>query len=531
MDISLLTGATQQLATKPTPKDSGTNVRNGEGDVQSFDLGVEGSSTNSQGDGEEVPKQPNAVGAEDASGGNTNAESGAASPAPEDQKLLQERANLVKATLAAQNISAAAQSSQVTQTGNMEAKKEATSRNPSIAPANPGSGAPVVTTQESKPEPETVNSDSARPNVEKRAIAPGLSAQVTEESVETKSVEAKVDKIDRQQTANAALKTPEASSNAPSSETALRNRNDQAARSPQSTTGSNNASEAQAPKSDQIQVIRVAREEPREAKAPIQPIATPDASTPRSGRTPPDIQVQQTREVAEQASSTREAVNADRAEGQARQSAAASEAAVEEIKLPNKPQGENRIELPPNKSLVTSKEPAASQNANTERAAAATLTASGTPPSSQPVARITTMPVQPLAHVERDLATQIVSAASTRGNSGVVNVTLDPPELGRVEIVMEIADQGLRATLTAERQSTGDMIRRHMDLLAEQFEDAGFDDLDLNFGGQESTGSDQTENLGATMGATAEAQSVSPSNAVLRETRLIPSQGQIDVRL
>ena len=64
-------------------------------------------------------------------------------------------------------------------------------------------------------------------------------------------------------------------------------------------------------------------------------------------------------------------------------------------------------------------------------------------------------------------------------------VQLDPPELGRVEIAIEVADQSLRATLTAERQATGDLIRRHLDILTGQFREAGFNDVDLSYSGRQ----------------------------------------------
>ncbi|MFK7945591.1 MAG: flagellar hook-length control protein FliK [Paracoccaceae bacterium] len=83
--------------------------------------------------------------------------------------------------------------------------------------------------------------------------------------------------------------------------------------------------------------------------------------------------------------------------------------------------------------------------------------------------------------VERSVAPQLTAAAATRSNGGIVEVLLDPPELGRVEIMMELSDQGLRATLSAERQATIDLLRRHLDVLAQQFEEAGFADVDLGF--------------------------------------------------
>lgn len=76
---------------------------------------------------------------------------------------------------------------------------------------------------------------------------------------------------------------------------------------------------------------------------------------------------------------------------------------------------------------------------------------------------------------------QIVSAASSRSSAGTVEVFLDPPELGKIEISIDLGDQGLRASLSAERQSTQDMIRRNLSELAQTLEDAGFSDIDLDF--------------------------------------------------
>lgn len=84
--------------------------------------------------------------------------------------------------------------------------------------------------------------------------------------------------------------------------------------------------------------------------------------------------------------------------------------------------------------------------------------------------------------VDRTILPQIVSSIQAAGGNGTIDVHLDPPELGRIEIVLELAEQGLRATLTAERGNTADMIRRNADVLMQQFSDAGFEDVDLAFG-------------------------------------------------
>lgn len=104
---------------------------------------------------------------------------------------------------------------------------------------------------------------------------------------------------------------------------------------------------------------------------------------------------------------------------------------------------------------------------------------------------------------------QIISAASSRTSAGTVEVFLDPPELGKIEISIDLGDQGLRATLSAERQTTQDMIRRNLGDLAQTFEDAGFSDIDLGFSDRHD-GSDSGD---------ADAFSSSVGDAELPETR------------
>ena len=84
--------------------------------------------------------------------------------------------------------------------------------------------------------------------------------------------------------------------------------------------------------------------------------------------------------------------------------------------------------------------------------------------------------------VEQNIAPQLTAAVATRNSGGVVEVLLEPPELGRVEISIELSDQGLRATLSAERQATVDLLRRHLESLAQQFEGAGFAEVEVDVG-------------------------------------------------
>lgn len=132
--------------------------------------------------------------------------------------------------------------------------------------------------------------------------------------------------------------------------------------------------------------------------------------------------------------------------------------------------------------------------------------------------------------VERTIAPQLTAAAGTRANGGVVDVMLEPPELGRVEILMELSDQGLRATLSAERQGTMDLLRRHLEVLAQQFENAGFSDVDLNFAafaeGHAQSGEDGTDGEAAAS-QTDGSQQARATGAPVR----VLSDSLVDIRL
>lgn len=84
----------------------------------------------------------------------------------------------------------------------------------------------------------------------------------------------------------------------------------------------------------------------------------------------------------------------------------------------------------------------------------------------------------------RIAAPQIAAAIAERGDHDRILVSLDPPELGRIEIALDFADQTLRASLTADRALTGEMLRRHAEILLLGLADAGFEHVDLNFGAE-----------------------------------------------
>ena len=63
-----------------------------------------------------------------------------------------------------------------------------------------------------------------------------------------------------------------------------------------------------------------------------------------------------------------------------------------------------------------------------------------------------------------------------------VEVTLAPEELGKVRMTIWATDGGLTLQLVADRPETLDLMRRHIDQLAQDFRDMGFERLSFAFG-------------------------------------------------
>lgn len=112
---------------------------------------------------------------------------------------------------------------------------------------------------------------------------------------------------------------------------------------------------------------------------------------------------------------------------------------------------------------------------------------SGAPAASANPALAAASPAPAGAHAQsaeaaRAVLPQITGAIRTASGGAGLELHLDPPELGRVRIDLDIADGGLRASLVAERAATGELLRNHGAILTQQLQDAGFTEIDLQFG-------------------------------------------------
>lgn len=89
--------------------------------------------------------------------------------------------------------------------------------------------------------------------------------------------------------------------------------------------------------------------------------------------------------------------------------------------------------------------------------------------------------------VPRHLALQLLDVARQLPDRPV-ELTLEPAELGRVRMTLSAGETTMNVSLSFERPETADMMRRHIDLLAEEFRQLGYRDVTFDFGGHPGDG-------------------------------------------
>ncbi len=110
------------------------------------------------------------------------------------------------------------------------------------------------------------------------------------------------------------------------------------------------------------------------------------------------------------------------------------------------------------------------------------LTAGG---SDRPfAAQGSVMPAAPLpgAEMARNAALQIAQAMP-QGPGKTTEISLSPEELGRVRLSLTAGDGAITLVIAADRPETSDLLRRHIETLAQEFRDLGYDSLTFSFDG------------------------------------------------
>ena len=81
------------------------------------------------------------------------------------------------------------------------------------------------------------------------------------------------------------------------------------------------------------------------------------------------------------------------------------------------------------------------------------------------------------------IASQLAQAAG-QTVSGSTDITLNPKELGQVRLSMQAVDGTMFVAITAERPETAELMRRHIDSLAQEFRGLGYQDVSFSFAGR-----------------------------------------------
>ena len=93
----------------------------------------------------------------------------------------------------------------------------------------------------------------------------------------------------------------------------------------------------------------------------------------------------------------------------------------------------------------------------------------------------------------RTIATQLGQHLATKDTNTTV-IRLDPEELGHVKMTLRTSENGLMMTIIAEKPETSELMRRNINELADEFRSMGFETMDFQFGGQQSSAQHTAQN-------------------------------------
>ena len=86
------------------------------------------------------------------------------------------------------------------------------------------------------------------------------------------------------------------------------------------------------------------------------------------------------------------------------------------------------------------------------------------------------------ARVPPQIAAQLIDVARSLPD-GPVELSLNPEELGRVRMTLTPGDGTIMVSLAAERGETADLLRRHAEMLAQEFRELGYREVTFDFSG------------------------------------------------
>lgn len=148
--------------------------------------------------------------------------------------------------------------------------------------------------------------------------------------------------------------------------------------------------------------------------------------------------------------------------------------------------------------------------------------------SGQPTTVLTSVTPTTTADAARHVAGQM-AVAVTAQNGGPTELALNPPELGRVRLTLTAQDTMIVMMVQAERPETSDMMRRHLDVLSQEFRNLGYSDIQFDFGDNTGaqTGFDETADAD---GNVTDAATDAPTDTI-ETTMILTADSGLDLRL
>lgn len=122
----------------------------------------------------------------------------------------------------------------------------------------------------------------------------------------------------------------------------------------------------------------------------------------------------------------------------------------------------------------------------------ATLTQDRATPTTHATQATTPAAPQAARHVAHQIA-----VAVTQGSGGTTEIALRPQELGNVRLALTASETAVNVVILTERPETQDLLRRHIDTLAQEFKALGYDNISFSFGGRDQSQTSQNAAVAA----------------------------------
>jgi len=100
----------------------------------------------------------------------------------------------------------------------------------------------------------------------------------------------------------------------------------------------------------------------------------------------------------------------------------------------------------------------------------------------------------------RHVAQQVMAGIKATPEK-TADIFLSPAELGRVRISLQSGDAGIVVSIMADRPETLDLLRRNVELLAQDFHDIGYGSAEFSFGQEQGAGTQTSDHRAGTPSA------------------------------